>query len=352
MTSGGRQVGGEGGRAALVVDEAQRPVALGQPQRGLHHVGPAGAAHPRGAHDGGAGRALPLAAELGPAVDRARVRLVPLDVGPVGRAVEDVVGRDVDEVGPAPPRHASATWRVPRALTAYARSGSASQASTAVQAAAWTTTSGRSPSTASSTAARSSTARARWSAADHLLSRAAARRPRARAGRSAARPAGTAPRAPSTRSRPSCPPAPVTRTLTGRSLTAAAAGGGPGRLDHRGPVHAAGSHHDAVVGVPAHRVGQALGEGDLRRPAELALDLGGVEQVAPVVARAVRDDLLQRGRLAQRAPAPGRRSPRCWPPPRCPRGRSRPACPARAPPRRPRQWSSTWSHSRRFWVEA
>src|SRR5581483_5492199 len=53
----------------------------------------------------------------------------------------------------------------------------------------------------------------------------------------------------------------------------------------------------ALSRVPVHRLAHSVGEVDVRFPAELAPQLGGVEQVAPVVPRAVRDDRLQRLRL-------------------------------------------------------
>ncbi len=93
------QVGREGRRPVLVVDEAQLAVAAaGQAQRGHDHVGAVGAAHPARPHDGRPGSALALARQLGGAVDRRRARCVPLPVGPGAGAVEDVVGRHVDHV--------------------------------------------------------------------------------------------------------------------------------------------------------------------------------------------------------------------------------------------------------------
>ena len=62
------------------------------------HVGAVGPAQPARADDGRARPALALTGQLGGAVDRGRVRGVPLPVGPVGRAVEDVVGRHVHDV--------------------------------------------------------------------------------------------------------------------------------------------------------------------------------------------------------------------------------------------------------------
>src|SRR5207302_3532103 len=42
-----------------------------------------------------------------------------------------------------------------------------------------------------------------------------------------------------------------------------------------------------VIEVPAHGLANAGGEGLPRRPAELALDLGGIDRIAPVVAEPV-----------------------------------------------------------------
>ena len=96
---GGRQIGGERRRPVLVVDEAQRrrrpPARRSAVRDDVVAVGPAQPARP---DDGRAGPALALTGQLGGAVDRRRVRGVPLPVGAVGRAVEDVVGRHVDDV--------------------------------------------------------------------------------------------------------------------------------------------------------------------------------------------------------------------------------------------------------------
>ena len=92
---------------------------------------------------------------------------------------------------------------------------------------------------------------------------------------------------------------PVTSTRSGHAHRAAAPGAGarPVALDHRGPV-AERLPPGAVVGIPADGVGQTLFEGDDRLPAQLLADLGGVEEVAAVVARPVGDDLLERLGLA------------------------------------------------------
>ena len=83
------------------------PGLLGQAQHGAHHVGAVRAAHPRRAHHGGPRVELVLAAELAAAVHRHRVGRVPLPVRAGRGAVEDVVGRDVDDMRHrpgAPPR--------------------------------------------------------------------------------------------------------------------------------------------------------------------------------------------------------------------------------------------------------
>ena len=90
------------------------------------------------------------------------------------------------------------------------------------------------------------------------------------------------------------------RTRTSRPRSSSAARDpalAPGRLDDRRallerlpPL--------AVRGVPAHRVGEPVLELPARLPAELLSQLGGVEQVAAVVSRAVGNDRLQVARLA------------------------------------------------------
>ena len=90
-----------GRRPVLVVDEVQLAVALGrQAQRRHDHVGPVCTAHPARAYDRRTGPTLPLPCQLGSAVDRHRTGVVPFAVGAIRGAVEDVVGRHVDHVGP------------------------------------------------------------------------------------------------------------------------------------------------------------------------------------------------------------------------------------------------------------
>ena len=144
--------------------------------------------------------------------------------------------------------------------------------------------------------------------------------------RSSVPPSGVDPARTSRRSRPSWPFPPVSSTRR-VGLTNPAGSPAPDRrprpLDHRRPVTQ--RLPPAPVGrVPGHGVGQALGEGHRRLPAQFPADLRRVEQVAPVVAGPVGDDLLQRlgpaggvehgvGDLARRWPRP--RSPRCRSPP-------------------------------------
>src|SRR5207245_10312936 len=102
---GAGQVGGVGGAAALVVDDPQRRTLPGPADDRVDEVAAPAAEHPRGAGDGpGAGVAgdLPLPAELRAAVDGPGAGLVPLVVGPVLVAGEDVVGGDVHQVGAHP----------------------------------------------------------------------------------------------------------------------------------------------------------------------------------------------------------------------------------------------------------
>ena len=95
-----RQIGGEGGRAVLVVDEAELALPVRQAQRGGDDVGAVGSAQPTGAHDRRPGSALPLPCQLRCAVDGGWVRRVPLTVRSVGGSVKDVVGGHVDQVRP------------------------------------------------------------------------------------------------------------------------------------------------------------------------------------------------------------------------------------------------------------
>ena len=81
-----RQVGGEGRAAPLVVDERQAGLFLDEPEDRLDHVVAVGTAHPGGPDDAGVpDRPLALPGEFRRAVDRLRVRVVPLAVR-AGRA--------------------------------------------------------------------------------------------------------------------------------------------------------------------------------------------------------------------------------------------------------------------------
>ena len=85
-----------GGAAALVVDDCDL-VALGaEPQHRSDEVVGRPPEQPRRAHDPPLAY-LALAGQLRPAVDGERIRLVRLDVRCPLRAVEDVVGREVDD---------------------------------------------------------------------------------------------------------------------------------------------------------------------------------------------------------------------------------------------------------------
>ena len=105
-----REVGGEGRAAALVVDEAQRPVAAGQPQDRLGHVGAVAAARPttcarprdsrsissspaklRLSVHGGGVRRVPLVIRLGLACRRRRSRSTasPRTRRPGGRLLDE-----------------------------------------------------------------------------------------------------------------------------------------------------------------------------------------------------------------------------------------------------------------------
>src|SRR5438477_10625181 len=161
------------------------------------------------------------------------------------------------------------TNRTPSAFTRKARSGSDSHASTAVMAAQCTIASGWVAPIAPSTASRSPT------------SSAARSRPMTSCGCSA-----------STTSRPTMPPAPVTRTRNARSLPR-------GGLVDRRPLQQR-FPPVAILRIPLDGLAQARLEADLRFPTELGPDLRGVEQVSPIVPGAVGNDGLQRVGLAER----------------------------------------------------
>ncbi len=96
------EVPGVGGRADLVAHDQDLVLGRGEAQHRLDEVGAADAEEPGGADDEvalvGRRRRL-LAGELGAAVGRERRRLVGLDVGRALAAVEDVVAGDVDDAG-------------------------------------------------------------------------------------------------------------------------------------------------------------------------------------------------------------------------------------------------------------
>ena len=99
-----REVGGDRGATALVVDEPQRGVARREPQHRLRHVRAVAPDDPRGAHDRALEVDLELATQLRLPVHRRRIRRVPLVVRLGLRAVEDVVGRERDDVRAGAPR--------------------------------------------------------------------------------------------------------------------------------------------------------------------------------------------------------------------------------------------------------
>ena len=121
----------------------RRPVVLArQAQDRLDHVAAVIAADPRGADDGRVRAELAFAGQLRAAVDRLRVGFVPLDVRRSASCrrtrSRSTRGRRARRPAGALRRHGAA----PSTFTAKARSGSASQASTAVHAAEWTIASG------------------------------------------------------------------------------------------------------------------------------------------------------------------------------------------------------------------
>ena len=229
-----------------------------------------GAAHPGGPHHGrrpaGDLVDLHLATELAAPVDRAGRGRVPLDVGPIERSVEDVVGRDVDEVGADAGRclgDVTGAERVDRergvrvGLAGVDRGvGAAVEDDVGPE--------GGRP--------RPGPRRDRPGRACRCRSRARRRCRRRTVGEDARRPprgrppSGTRPASTSGRSRPSWPLPPVSRTRRGRfTERGRSAGRRPGALDHRGPV-AQRLPPAPVVAVPGHGVGQAPVEGDRSAP--------------------------------------------------------------------------------------
>ena len=269
------QIGGEGGAAPLVVDEAQRSRPLGQAQHGPHHVGAVRAAHPRRPHDRrrrGRARARRRACSARrPTSDWARPTR---RTGRVRGAVEDVVGRHVDDVRPdaagrlgdvAGPEGVDGEGPVGVAFAGVdRRPGRGVDHHVGAHA----LDDRRAPPPRSVTSSRA------WSAATTSTADASpgGRWRRHRPGPRRARRPDRA----STTSRPSWPPAPVTRTrmagsraTLGSRLSAEAAGAlgrcasvvAPRGLDHRGTVQER-LPPGPVVRVPPHGVGQALLEAD------------------------------------------------------------------------------------------
>ena len=93
------EVGRERRAAPLVVDERQVGARRREAQHELDHVVAVLAADPRRPHDGRVRTGQPLTGELRDPVHRLRVRRVVLAVRAIERAVEDVVGADMDEMG-------------------------------------------------------------------------------------------------------------------------------------------------------------------------------------------------------------------------------------------------------------
>ena len=131
-----RQVGRERRRPVLVVDEAQLVLAVGQAQRGGDHVGAVSSAQPAGSHDGRARVGTPAR----PPASRRRTPRSGTEGPTRGRGCRRCRRRRSRwtrrPCAPRPAPAASATWRVPMALTVKAASTSVSQRSTAVKAAA------------------------------------------------------------------------------------------------------------------------------------------------------------------------------------------------------------------------
>ena len=91
-----------GRTARLVGDDADLVARLGETQHRLDEVVAEGAVDPGRAQDGVVVRCRcdsPLAGELARAIGRDRAGRIVLAIGPVERAVEDVVGRELDHGG-------------------------------------------------------------------------------------------------------------------------------------------------------------------------------------------------------------------------------------------------------------
>ena len=138
----------------------------------------------------------------------------------------------------------------------------------------------------------------------HLVVEARAGAPRARAARSGARRRAPAPPGHRRRSRPSCPSAPVIRIRTAQRVS-----GVPRTPSATGARARRGSHQSRWAAyqatVSARPCSQSI---DGAQPSSRA-QLRGVEHVAAVVAGAVGDDRLERLRLARARPGSGRRPP-------------------------------------------
>src|SRR5262245_1877657 len=129
----------------------------------------------------------------------------------------------------------------------------------------------------------------------------AARSVMSRSARATASTSSPAPRAAATTSWPSWPPAPVTSSLISQLACS------PRRRPTSLPRGAFGDRCTVaqrlpplpVGGIPVDRRGDAAVPVGRRRPAELAVDLRPVEDVATVVSGTVGHDRLQRLRLAE-----------------------------------------------------
>ena len=97
LTRRGGEVADVGRRPPLVVDDRDLVPLLAEPQHRTHEVVAGRAEEPRGADDPRPLARRGLAVELRPPVGGLRVRPVRLDVRLRASAVEDVVGREVDE---------------------------------------------------------------------------------------------------------------------------------------------------------------------------------------------------------------------------------------------------------------
>ena len=278
----------QGWASSLVIDDLKFRALGAEAQNGAHEVGAVSAGDRRRAQDHMARAGLAhqaLAFLLAAPVDAERRDRVVLAIGALLFAVEHIIGGNLDKghaaCGRSPGEQRGAvtigTSRRVRLVLGLVDGGIARGIDDGRR---------RSLATARSTAA--------WSE----MSTAACWKP------TAASPARRR------ISRPTCPFAPNTKILRCMSAVSAGSGLAEGlglarQADALGFVASIenGLPPSAILKIPAHRLGKAGLERLLRAPAKLALDLGGIDGIAPVVARPVGDERDQSPRGPPRAGA-------------------------------------------------